>query len=115
MLVEYIFFNFRKEHENINNKVNAEIIEDKPFLPPIYNFVSSTTNLITWGEFSRVNFKSSKGLYSKKSVSVFFLIKIYFTALYVFETLMTWGNNQTVHFLKYFRRQKINCLNCNKT
>lgn len=60
---------YRKEHTNSNNIIEADSVDDDSFSPPVYNFVSSHSNPMTWGEFSSINQKYGSKIPSVKSVS----------------------------------------------
>lgn len=51
---------------NNNGKINS--LDDKPFVPPIYNYVSSSANPLTWGEFSEYNHNYGHKVPSTKTV-----------------------------------------------
>jgi hypothetical protein len=36
-------------------KKNAQLIEEKPYEIPLYNYVSSVQNPLTWGRFTDLN------------------------------------------------------------
>lgn len=63
----YIRF-YRIEHNNANKSDN---LARETFSPPIYNFVSSSINPLTWGEFSIFNKKHGHSVPSTKAVSCF--------------------------------------------
>lgn len=62
-----ILFNYRVACDNSNTQSNGKT--DKSFVPPIFNFVSSSSNPMTWGEFSQSNKKYGHQYPSTKSVS----------------------------------------------
>jgi len=62
---------FRKEHKNSNREVESDGLNNKEqFVPPIYNVVSSSSNPLTWGEFSKFNKNYGCHTPSVKAVSV---------------------------------------------
>lgn len=65
---------FRKEHK-ISNNILADKLEKEPFVPPIYNYVSSSVNPLTWGEFSSYNKKYGYEVPSVKAVGDFIRFK----------------------------------------
>jgi len=60
---------YRKEHNNSNDVIKTDSLENETFIPPIYNFVSSSTNPLTWGEFSGLNKKHGDSVPTTKAVS----------------------------------------------
>ncbi|XP_025203933.1 fatty acyl-CoA reductase wat-like [Melanaphis sacchari] len=52
-----------------NNTINADNLDQETFEPPIYNFVSSSVNPLTWGEFSMLNKKHGCKVPSVKAIS----------------------------------------------
>lgn len=64
-----MYFISRKVERNLNSKTEANSSVKETFVPPIYNFVSSNLNPITWGEFSVLNKKYGRQIPSVKAVS----------------------------------------------
>lgn len=58
---------FRKEN-NFKDLTKADDLDKETFVPPIYNFVSSSVNPVTWGEFSMLNKKYGYEVPSVKAV-----------------------------------------------
>uniref|UniRef100_A0A2S2PQ81 Fatty acyl-CoA reductase 1 n=1 Tax=Schizaphis graminum TaxID=13262 RepID=A0A2S2PQ81_SCHGA len=52
-----------------NDIVKVDSLDKETFVPPIYNFVSSSTNPLTWGEFSMLNKKYGYEVPSVKAIS----------------------------------------------
>lgn len=65
-----MFSNFRKDHNNANDVVIDDNLENDSYVPPIYNFVSSSSNPLTWGEFMRFNKKHGYNVPTVKMVSL---------------------------------------------
>jgi len=61
---------FRKDHKNSNREVVADGLNKEQFVPPIYNIVSSSSNALTWREFSALNQNYGCHIPSVKAVSV---------------------------------------------
>jgi len=61
---------FRKENKNSNCEVEADGLNEKQFVPPIYNIVSSNSNQVTWRDYSVYNRKYGRNVPSVKAVSV---------------------------------------------
>lgn len=59
---------YRDEHKQSKEMIEAKSLEEDTFSPPIYNFVSSTTNPISWGEFTSLNIKHGKNIPTVKAV-----------------------------------------------
>lgn len=57
-----------KEHNNSNDVIKTDSLENETFTPPIYNFVSSSTNPLTWGEFSALNKKHGTSVPTTKAI-----------------------------------------------
>ncbi|XP_015367357.1 PREDICTED: putative fatty acyl-CoA reductase CG5065 [Diuraphis noxia] len=47
----------QKQHKNSNHEVEADGLNEEQYVPPIYNVVSSSSNPLTWKEFSIYNKK----------------------------------------------------------
>ncbi|XP_022180348.1 fatty acyl-CoA reductase wat-like [Myzus persicae] len=56
------------EH-NTSNEMKADNSEKETLIAPIYNFVSSSANPLTWGEFSKLNKKYGCEVPSVKAIS----------------------------------------------
>lgn len=48
--------------------IEADSSKDEDYTPPIYNFVSSSTNPITWGQYSKLNKKHGVNVPTVKAV-----------------------------------------------
>jgi len=72
---------FRKQYKNLNYEVEADGLNEEQYVPPIYNVVSSSSNPLTWGEFSHFNKTHGLHVPSVKAVSApkTFLLKSYST------------------------------------
>jgi len=57
-----------KEHNNANDVVKDDGLENDSFVPPIYNYVSSSSNPLTWGEFMVYNKKYGYQMPSVKAI-----------------------------------------------
>lgn len=51
--------------------IEADNLEDEDYTPPIYNFVSSSTNPLSWGQFSTLNKKYGQYVPTVKAVCGF--------------------------------------------
>lgn len=58
---------FRKDN-TFNDIMKTDSLDKETFVPPIYNFVSSSVNPLTWGEFSMLNKKYGCEVPSVKAV-----------------------------------------------
>ncbi|XP_025409428.1 fatty acyl-CoA reductase wat-like [Sipha flava] len=73
-----------KEHNNANDEVKDDGLENDSFVPPIYNYVSSSSNPLTWGEFMVYNKKYG---YQKPSVKAIWPLLLRLTK-YHFEYII---------------------------
>lgn len=67
-----IYYYFRKSSKHVNMELQPEQVQtdESSFTPPIFNIVSSSSNPVTWSEFSTINQKYGKEMPSEKSVRV---------------------------------------------
>ncbi|KAL4113616.1 hypothetical protein QTP88_017210 [Uroleucon formosanum] len=62
-----------KEHKNFNCGVETNDLNEKQFVPPIYNIVSSNSNRVTWRDFLELSLKNGCHVPSIKSIYPFML------------------------------------------
>lgn len=63
------YITYRNEQKKSEFMVESDK-SDEEFLPPIYNFISSSTNPVTWGDYSYFNKKHGKNIPTVKAVRV---------------------------------------------
>lgn len=63
------FIYYRDEHQQSNKMIEAKSLEEDTFTPPIYNFVSSSTNPLSWKEFTSLNIKYGQHIPTVKAVN----------------------------------------------
>lgn len=63
------FIYYRDEHKQSKTMIEAKCLEEDTFTPPIYNLVSSSTNPLSWGEFTSLNIKHGQHIPTVKAVN----------------------------------------------